>query len=149
MRNTNRPQPSAAQFSSPGSFLSQRSSPPSAPAPAAPNPQNDTYRADYKPDFLQPPTQQPTVTPSAGANRPQSITEQYDLARQQLTTPAPVEGFATEKQRRDYAWQVRNDPLAARDTALEYQRTYQRSPTPSASPPAHPTNFSGPRQRFS
>ena len=149
MRNIGRPQPSAAQFSSPGSFLSQRSSAPSVPGPAAPNPQNDTYRADYKPDFLQPATQQSVATSPSASSRPQSITEQYDLARQQLTSPAPVEGFTTEKQRRDYAWQVRDDPLSARDTALEYQRIYQRGPTPPASPPTRPANFSGPRQRFS
>lgn len=149
MRNIGRPQPSAAQLSSPGSFLSQHRSAPSAPAMAAPSPQNDTYRADYKPDFLQPATKQSVTTSPADASRPQSITEQYNLAKQQLTNPAPIEGFATEKQRRDYAWQVRNDPLTARNTALEYQRVYQRGPALPVSPPTRPTNFSGPRQRFS
>ncbi len=152
MRNTGRPKPTATQFPGAGSFISRHSGSLAAPNPAVPEPRNDAYRADYKPDFL--PTtssEQRGVTPQAKANpgRPRSISEQYDLARQQLTNPAPVEGFATEKQRRDYAWEVRDNPLGARDKAQDFQRIYQRGPSPQSAPPVRPTNFNGPRQRFS
>jgi hypothetical protein len=76
------------------------------------------------------------------------VSEQYNLARQQLTNFAPQQGFATEKQRRDFAWEVRSDPLAARDKAQEFQRIYQRNPAPQTTPPARRTNFNGPRPRF-
>jgi len=152
-RNTGRTQPSANQFSQGGSFLTQRSTPPTAPTPAAPSPQNDAFRADYKPQFtpqspVSPTTRQPVQPTPTRSVAPQTVSEQYNLARQQLTSFAPQAGFATEKQRRDFAWEVRSDPLAARDKAQEFQRIYQRNPAPQATPTRRP-NFNGPRPRFS
>lgn len=149
MRNISRSQPSAAQLSGAGSFLSSRSSSPHIPTPADPAPQNDAYRANYKPDFLQKPSSPSLTSQPTEPTKPVSITAQYDLARQQLTSAAPIQGNATEKQRRDYAWQLRNDPLKAREIAEDYQRIYQRGPAPSSTPPTRPTNFNGPRGRFS
>lgn len=148
-RNTGRTQPSAMQFAQSNSFLTSRSVPPSAPSPAAPDPRNAAFRADIRPDFIQSASPRSGPAPTPQPTAPRSISEQYALARQQLTNPAPVQGFATEKQRRDYAWEVRNNPLGARDAAQDFQRIYQRQPSPQATPPNRPTNFNGPRPRFS
>lgn len=149
--NTSRAQPSALHFSQASGFLTQRSTPPTTPALAAPSPQNDAFRADYKPSFApqQAPTARQPVEPvSTRSTAPQTVSEQYNLARQQLTNFAPQEGFATEKQRRDFAWEVRSDPMGARDKAQEFQRIYQRNPAPQATPTRR-ANFNGPRPRFS
>jgi len=150
-RNTSRTQPSALHFSQGSDFLTQRSAPPTTPAPAAPSPQNDAFRADYKPSFspqtASAPRQQSVQPAPTRSAAPQTVSEQYNLARQQLTNFAPQEGFATEKQRRDFAWEVRSDPLGARDKAQEFQRMYQRQPSPQSTPTRR-ANFNGPRPRF-
>jgi hypothetical protein len=56
----------------------------------------------------------------------------------------------TEKQRREAAWQKREDPIGTRDKLLQNQRIYG-IPSPQAPPamqPARRANFNGPRGRF-
>lgn len=131
------------------SFLTHRSTPPTTPSPVGPNPRNNAFRANVQPDFIRRQTGRQTAPLAQPRNSaPASISDQYNLARQQLTNFAPQQGFATEKQRRDFAWEVRNNPLGARDAAQDFQRMYQRSPSPSSTSPTRPTNFSGPRPRF-
>lgn len=149
-RNAGRSQPSALRFSGANSFLTNRSTPPTLPGPASPDPKNDAFRADVRPDFMHHGDQarQAPIEP-ARADTPRTISEQYNQARQQLTAFEPLKGYATEKQRRDFAWEVRSNPMGARDAAQDFQRTYNRGPAAAQTPPSRPTNFNGPRPRFS
>jgi len=148
-RNIGRVQPSPLHSSQNNSFLTNRSTPPSLPTPAAADPNNAAFRANVQPDFVQhgSPSRQAPAQP-VQSTAPRSISEQYDQARQQLTTFEPLSGYATEKQRRDFAWEARNNPLGVRDAAEQFQRMYQRNPTPQTTPTRR-ANFNGPRPRFS
>lgn len=77
-----------------------------------------------------------------------SITRLYDNARKQLTAPTPVSSYATEKQRREHAWDRRIDPLGVRDAQRNFNATFNRAPTPRTSSTSRPTNFQGPRSSF-
>ena len=147
-RNTGRTQPSPLQLTSSDSFLTNRSTPPTLPSPSAADPKNAAFRANIRPEFSQGSTSpQQAPREAVRTDAPRSISEQYNQARQQISTFEPLKGYATEKQRRDFAWEVRNNPLGARDAAQNFQRTYQRSPAPQA-PPTRRPNFNGPGPRF-
>ncbi len=133
-----------------GSFLSNRKAPASRPDLAAANPANSAFRANVRPDFAQhsAATTQPA---SAGPEKPHTISDQYNLAREQLKSPVPLAGNATEKQRRDYAWEVRTDPMKAAETIRQYERMYGPSvtqPQQQRPTPVRRTNFNGPRRTF-
>lgn len=149
-RNFGRTQPSAMQFSQAGSFLSNRKSPASRPDPAAANPANSAFRANVRPDFAQQSTSAAQTAPT-GPEKPHTISDQYNLAREQLKSPVPLAGNATEKQRRDYAWEVRSDPMKAAETIRQYERMYGPSVAqsqPQRATPVRHTNFNGPRRTF-
>lgn len=137
------------QFSQTGSFLSSRKSPAARPEPAAANPANSAFRADVRPEFAQ--QQNHSSQPEQPALQKQrSISDQYNLAREQLKSPVPLAGNATEKQRRDYAWEVRSDPMKAAETIKQYERMYgpPAGQQPPRSTPVRRTNFNGPRRTF-
>ena len=149
-RNIGRTQPSALRLSGNSSFLTSRNNPPTLPTPGAANPNNAAFRANVRPEFVQQSTRtsQTPLEPKK-TETPRTISEQYEQARQQLTSFEPLKGYATEKQRRDFAWEVRSNPMGARDAAQDFQRIYQRGAAPSQSQTQRRPNFNGPRPRFS
>ena len=145
-----RPRPNASTF---GSFQSRPTT--TTPQPASMNPMNSTYQAQYKPDLN--PSDQTGLPRSARQTPPEpaaqtrgTITSNYERARAELANPELFGGPMTEKQSRDLNWQKREDPIGYRDQALLNQKMYgtplRQAPTPQT--PSRPTNFNGPRPRF-
>lgn len=88
------------------------------------------------------------------AREQQSVGNYYKLAAEQTRTAGLVEGYATEKQRRDYAWKRRANPLDFQRREQSEQQALDRFRLPSQrgvqgpQPPTSRPNYQGPSRRF-